>query len=110
MIEHRETRSLECLLTEDEVREKGEELAAKLKRIAELTVEKSRITAQIKPINEEVEELVEQIDTKKETRDVECVWIYGWELGEKYLVRDDTGEAIKGSKCSITEEERQMNL
>lgn len=103
-----ETRKLKCLLTEDELIARGEELVKNYKDIAGLDLQKKRITAAINPLDERIEELVTIIDTKEEERKVECTWKYFWDLGVKRLLRSDTGEEVDSE--TIGEGERQQHL
>ena len=107
-IETNETRILNCKLTEHELMERGEELAAELKGVAELIRERAAINAQIKPREQAVERLVTVFDTKEEAREVECDWRFDWPKGVKVLYRTDTFEEIE--RKEITEAERQIQL
>lgn len=64
--------------------------------------------AQIKPREQAVERLVTVIDTKEETREVECDWRFDWPKGVKVLYRTDTMEEIE--RKEISEDERQIQL
>lgn len=103
-----ETRKLMCQLTEHEVMQRGEEMAKTYIQVAALDMEKKRITAKIKPLDERIEELVTIIDSKEEERDVECRWVPDWTAGIKSLIRNDTGEEVEFKK--LQEWERQQNL
>lgn len=103
-----ETRALTCELSEAELIARGDEMAKTYIQVAALDMQKKRITAQIKPLDERIEELVTIIDTKQEERKVKCEWQYEWALGVKRLFRTDTYEQIDSD--TIRESERQQHL
>lgn len=88
----------------------GEDLAHRLMDIGSLELDRARINAKIKPIQQEVEQLVTKIDTKEEVREVDCDWHYNWTAGKKELFRTDTFEAVPNTKFDITDEEKQIKL
>ena len=110
MINYTEDRHLECALTDEEVQQYGEDLAHRLLDIGALELEKARVNSKIKPIKEEVEELVTKIDTKKEVRSVICDWHYDWDAGKKRLIRTDTYDTLPNMTLNITENEKQQQL
>jgi len=105
-----ETRHLDCNLTDEELKQYGEDLAHRFMDVQALQVERARINAKIKPIEQEIETIVVKIDTKKEVREVECDWFYDWHKGKKWLVRTDTYETVPHTTLDITEEEKQQRL
>jgi len=109
-INYTEMRHLDCVLTDEEVKQYGEDLAHRLMDITALELEKARVNNKIKPIKSEVEELVAKIDTKKEVREVACDWHYDWDKGKKRLIRTDTYATLPNTTFDISEDEKQMNL
>ena len=109
-LEYTESRHLDVQLTDEEIKQFGEDLAHRLMDISALELERTRLNIKIKPIKEEVEQLVQKIDSKIEVRPVDCDWHFDWKKGTKELFRSDTGEAIKGTKADIAEWEKQLNL
>jgi hypothetical protein len=107
-LETNETRRLLCELTDLEVMEKGIMLKDCLKQLTEFEVEKARITAHMKPVKSQIEDLVPIIDTRKEMREVECDWRYDWPKSVKILYRTDTFEEV--DRKPITDAERQIQL
>lgn len=105
-----EERHLTCELSDAEVKQYGEDLAHRLMDITALELEKSRITAKIKPIKEDVEELVGKIDTQEEVRQVVCDWFYDWDNDKKWLVRTDTFSTVPNTTSGITEDEKQQQF
>ena len=48
------------------------------------------------------------IETRKDMRDVRCVWVADYKVGFKRLLREDTGEQI--DQQPLTEKERQLDF
>jgi hypothetical protein len=109
-IEYTENRHLDCKLTDEEVKQYGEDLAHRLMDISALELEKARLNVKIKPIKDEVEKLVVKIDTKQEVKEVVCDWHFDWERGEKRLIRTDTFEEVPHTTFDISEDEKQQKL
>lgn len=103
-----ETQRLLCELTDLELMEKGIMLKDCLKQLTELEVQKARLSAAMKPIKSQIEDLVPIIDTRKEMREVECDWRFEWSKGIKVLVRTDTYEEV--TRKPVTDEEKQIQL
>jgi hypothetical protein len=99
-----------CELNDNEVMERGIQLADALKQIGVLEVEKARVSAKIKPIKDEVERLVPIIDTRKEMREVDCDWHYNWDTNKRTLFRSDTYEKVEGWERDISEQEKQRHF
>lgn len=84
-----------------EVELKGQELEDYSKELASLLIEKrqleaqrSRLTKDIKPINERIEEIAPLVYSGKEKRPVTCTWHYDWTAGSRKLTRSDTFEVL----------------
>lgn len=107
-LETNETRRLLCELNDHEVMEKGILLKDCLKQLTEFEIQKARISAAMKPVKSQIEDLVPIIDTRKEVREVECDWRYDWPKSIKILYRTDTMEEVE--RKPITDAERQIQL
>ena len=105
-----ESRKLNCLLSEDELLQRGNELAKTYIEIAALDLQKKRITSQIKPLDERIEALVVIIDTKEEERSVACEWQPNFAEGIKRLRRLDTYEVIDTREIRDFERQQQFEL
>lgn len=110
--EHKESRSLPVMLTDSEVLRFSSALAKESLDLAETDAEKKEVAADFKAKATRHEatigELSRKISTRREYRDVECIWEFYWDEGKKILCRTDTGEEIDSRP--ITEYERQMWL
>lgn len=105
-----ETKKLMCQLSEQELLERGNEMAKTYMQVAALDLEKKRITAKIKPLDERIEALVVIIDTKEEERSVACEWHPDFALGIKKLRRLDTYEVIDTREIRDFERQQQLDL
>lgn len=103
-----EKHNLFCDLTDHELVQKGEEIVSLYKANSELDMNKKRLSAAIKRNDEDIEELLKIVDSKKEERQVECVWVWFWEMDTKKLVRVDTFTTVRAEV--IKEWERQGKL
>lgn len=89
-----ETRELPCALTETELLEYGEEMAACELEAERLKDERKHINERIAAKVERRAELAHVIDAKAETRDVPCKWIEDFAHKCWNLIRQDTGEQV----------------
>ena len=103
-----EKHNLFCELTDHELVQKGEEIVALYKSNAKLDMNKKRLSAAIKRNDEDIEKLLQTVDTKQEKREVECLWVWFWDQGTKKLVRLDTFTVAEATM--IKEWERQGKL
>lgn len=107
-----EKRVLKCLLTDDELIERGLEQATQHKERCRLEVEKTETAAvfkgRIDSLKLELDRLAEVCKTRHEPREVECRWEPDYKRGRKALVRADTGEVVE--EMMLTTEERQGKL
>ena len=92
------TRLLPCVLTEDQIRERGIELAALEQELDQIGDAKKTANAgfkeQIEAINERKGNLVKEINSKMEWRDVVVTEDKNFEKKEGYTIRTDTGEIV----------------
>lgn len=110
MSKYTESRKLTCQLTEHELLERGNEMAKTYMQVTALDLEKKRISAKIKPLDERIEQLVVIIDTKEEERDTECRWVFNWATGIKRLYRTDTGLELDSREIRAHERQQQFEL
>jgi len=93
------TRELPCELSDNELQQKGAELAAVDLHIAVLKAEKKaeakRLGDAIKELEEQQETLATCVDNGTEQRLVSCRWDLDFEGNEKRLVRIDTGDTVE---------------
>lgn len=103
-------RILQCRLTEDEQRERGQALALargeRNEREAHRSAEAKRLKALVDDADEEVDRLAAIVRSGQEPRPVECLdSLHGYEV---VTVRLDTGEEV--SRRAATDADRQMAL
>jgi hypothetical protein len=109
----REERTLECVLTKDEIIEKATQLADALQEARDLEdAKKAAGTAFKKKLDDndaEAQALGRKVTTGKELRDVIVVTEYDVPVpGLKREYREDTGEELK--VCNMSQDECQMAL
>ncbi len=104
------TLPLPCILTEDELRERGDSLAT---LTAEIDVKEDEKKASAKAFKDELDGMNERalilskaITTKTEERPIECRKEYNLKKGVWKIVRMDTAEVVEAG--TMTEEERHM--
>jgi hypothetical protein len=99
-------------LTEDEIKQRGKDLAKTHQDIVEVERHKKEINddfkAKLSALVASACSLSRAISNGYEYREVECNWAYFWEKGEKHMVRIDTGEVVEIRK--ISEYERQDRM
>lgn len=101
-------RELECQLTEPELLERGEAMAACESNIEDLKNERRRLNASIREQSDKRSDLGKIIETKHETRDVQCKWEPDYEARQYSLIRQDTGAEIE--RREMPEADLQMRL
>ena len=106
------TRNLKCMLTQDETRTYGIELARENAAKDEAEERKKEVDAQLKA---EIEShstralsIARKINNGYEYRDVECTLDCNYTKNSATIRRTDTGEVIETR--AMTQEERQMGL
>lgn len=109
----KETRTLECVLSKDEIIEKAKELAETIQSGRDIEDEKKAANNAFKKRlddNEaEQKRIGQMVTTGKELRDVTVVTQYDTPIaGLKREYRDDTGEEMK--VCNMSPDECQMSL
>lgn len=90
---------LPCTLTDEELRERGDELVKVLATIDQIEAEKKiandGFKARIQIQESRARELRDAIENKREDREVECVESYELRIGVARTTRVDTGEQIR---------------
>lgn len=112
-IERRPIRTLPCLLTDEERREKAKELARHHIEIGRLSDEKKAVVDEYKhkisAHEAKVGEFSTQIHAGFESREIQCWWEMNTpSLGMKSLYRSDTGEFVESEK--MTEVDAQFDI
>lgn len=110
----KETRTLECILTDAEKLKYGAEMA-------ELHYKKSRAEDQLKSIQSaikadiaaheaKINDLSQKISTGREYREVQCAIVYDWDRKVKSSIRNDTGEIAHEDIIPDRELQEEMDL
>jgi hypothetical protein len=87
-------RELECALTDAELLERGDAMAACESAVDELKAERRRLNASIREQSDKRADLAKIIEAKHETRDVSCEWRPDYKAKRYELFRLDTGAVI----------------
>jgi len=103
-----ETRELLCELTETELLQRGDQMADAELRVQQLKLKRGKVSDEIKREQIVRYELASVIDTGKEARDVECVWMPDYAHSVFRLMRRDTGEIVETRVMSAAD--RQMGM
>lgn len=105
-------RKLPCVLTEQELAIKRDEIARKVHEYKLAEAEKRAVTAtlasRVKALRADIERLGEEISERTEERLVPCQEESVYEASRVDLIRTDTGEVV-GSR-PMTGEERQESI
>lgn len=101
--------TLECKLTEAELKDYSKQLAeaiSKKNRIeAEMETYKAQKKGEVQQVDGVIQVMSEKVNSEKEWRYVECEIKFDFGAGIKSYIRKDTGEECKTE--IISEEERQ---
>jgi predicted kinase len=107
-----ETHTLKCQLTQEELLQHGDELAAALDRLRQVQEESTSVKQEFKARETALEAEIarEQIlvRNKYQHRLVDCNLIINYTTQQATLIRLDTEETIK--ERPLSEEEKQMDL
>jgi len=105
------TKTLTCILTARELREKGAELARALTDWESTEEEKKKVTKElgdrVKDLEANMKRLGRIVRTGKEEREVECIWVAAPSSETMRLIRQDTGE--EETSRPMTKEEREFH-
>ncbi len=106
------TRKLDCILTEDDVLDRGRQLANAEQDLSNVEYEKKAAMDEFKKsidaVNGRINTLAKAIREAKEERDVPCVIEDDWQSYEKTVRRTDTGEIIERYEMSETDKQRSL--
>ena len=112
MMHPRETRTLPCRLTDEELRERGQALAQTVQNIATEQTRQTDLKAQMKAtlagLQARESLLANVVARREEFRDVLVALVPDHAAGTLTEVRLDTGEAFYTRP--LTEDERQLSL
>jgi len=98
-------------LTNTEIVEAGKGLSDHLVKKAEVEAEKKDVVTKYNGRIAALDNVIDEISNAIKygvTKPVECAWLFHWGLGEKTLIRRDTGEEVRTAK--ITPEDKQLKL
>lgn len=106
------TRRLKCRLTDDEILERGQQLANAEHAWQKTEEERKETNAEFKEsldtIDARIAALTKAIRDRVEERDVECEVRPDYRVGKNLVIRIDTEETVEA--LDMTEAERQMEL
>jgi seryl-tRNA synthetase len=103
-------RELECELTNAELLERGEAMAACETQVDELKAERRRLNASIREQSDRRADLAKIIEAKTETRDVSCEWRPDYDSKRYELFRLDKADAPPLDHREMPEADLQMRL
>lgn len=108
----KEKHYLECLLTEEELKQAGKELADAFKRKnaieADLETFKTQKKAEVTQCEGDIAKNAALVNAGKEMRMVECETTLDFNSGKRTVVRVDNGLVVAERK--LTAEEKQLEL
>lgn len=94
-VEGQVTRELECPLTDNEVRERGEAMSQAEREVDALKLKRKNLNARIRGLLDRMTELSIAIEARKETREIVCNWVPDFKRKVYTLHRADTREVIQ---------------
>lgn len=103
------TRELLCTLTDVELRERGDQMAAAELRAETLKAERRRLNASIREQTDQRTVLAAAIDARKELREVTCEWVQNRKRKCWELRRMDSKELLPEER-EMTPEDLQERL
>jgi len=110
--ENKTTEYLKCVLTEEEIKEVGGNLARKYSQIQDLEAQKKSVVsdfkARIDGLTAEASRCANIIQNGYEFRTIDCEIVKDFAEGKIRTVRTDTGEVIK--ERDMTSKERQEKM
>jgi len=106
-IEH-EQRELECVLTDTEYAQRSARMSASELEIEGLKTQRSSLTRQINELAAERNTLAHTLDTRRESRVIDCVWERDYGRGVAVLMRSDNRAIVETR--DLTPDERQQSL
>jgi hypothetical protein len=111
----RERVYLPCKLTEDEMKQRGKDLATAHTSLKVLEQRKKEFNdqnkSQVAGVEARIEILSQEINTGIEHRDVPCFWRFDDPVeGQKSLIREDTFELIRIEEMNTDDMQSEMDL
>lgn len=107
-----QTRDLLCELTDDEVRERGQKIAAlELSQARSDDEEKSRRKlwkTRYEDVQSEIRELSHEVDSRRQLREVHCVIEWHMDSKREVIVRPDTGEIVESNPLTAKQLQSEM--
>lgn len=103
-------RELQCELTEAELLERGDSMAACETAVEELKAERRRLNASIREQSDKRADLAKIIESKSETRDISCEWRPDYDAKRYELYRLDQPDAAPIEHRDMPEADLQMRL
>lgn len=101
-------RLLPLKLTEEELLERGDQMAAAELKIEQLSGERSMLTAKINEQKQTRAKLAHTIEAGVENRDVKCKWIGNYATNQWLLIRQDTGAEVEAR--TMTSQDLQQDM
>jgi len=102
------TKQLLCSLDENDILERGKELANVQLEKDRLEENVKAMKGRIKSAEFDIGRLSRAVKDGEEERDINCRWQFDFGLGVKRLLREDTGEIVEES--DLTADERQQSM
>lgn len=113
-VAYSETRQLPCVLTPDEMKAKSQKLVEQeLEKTKQETHKKSQVAemnAGLKLVKEDIAELVQQLDSGTEQREVTCEKRLDFQNELAIWVRTDTEEVLSESAMDPWDKQEMLNL
>lgn len=108
----RDLRELEVEHTEDQKRDMADDLSNTVKARDEIAEERREIMREMKNEIDEHDKRISNLSARyqrgHDLTHVECDIVYDFEVGQKYVIRTDTGEIVRAEL--IQEHERQSDM
>lgn len=109
-----ETRSLLCPLSDEDFRLRATNLAMARQRARAIEEEKksavAKYSAELKSVNETIDNLAQVVKTKSEARPVNVEWIEDHKTGTMRLERLDTNTEIDSRPMTMAERQSTLNF
>jgi hypothetical protein len=104
------TIELECDLTDAEMQDRGEQMAADERAVERLKLRRKALNSDIRGKLDHMTVLAIAIDSRKEVRDVPCTWRPDYARKQWDLVRDDTERVIRTRAMSKLDLQTKLPL
>lgn len=104
------TIELECDLTDAELQDRGEQMAADERAVERLKLRRKALNADIRGKLDHMTVLAIAIDSRKESREVQCTWRPDYDRKQWDLTRDDTERVIRTRAMSKLDLQTKLPL